>query len=256
MRLYPVSNRIERRLGSGSYGHVWLAWDAQNAQRVAIKHAAANRRAQDRLRQEAEMLASITHPCVPTPIEWFQDRKDWYLAETWMPGMPMSRRRHYSLADVLWIGECLLDVLATLCERQIVHRDLNPNNIVLSETDLALVDFGCAAKMGTLDHIPWGTPGYIAPEQERRSAATPEADRYSLGMLLGCALTDSEPEEVHEVGGFLQLWDGCEPPETELVPLLRLFDQLIVPEPDRRPSLATFQQVMAQTEALRLAGLL
>src|SRR5204862_8344321 len=99
----------------------------------------------------------------------------------------------------LYVALDLYDVLAYLhaCKPPVIFRDLNPSNVILTKDGrLFLIDFGIARrfKMGQLkDTLPFGSPGYAAPEQYGRAQTTPRADIYSLGAILHQMLTGHDP---------------------------------------------------------------
>lgn len=200
------------------------------------------------LRAEADILSSLQHPSIPTFLEYFEEKSRSYLVEEWRPGTPMSRMRFFSLPKVLWIGRRLGAVLAYLHHSQLFHGDLSPGNVLLAEKGVSVIDFGLAHRSGAHPRAK-GTPGYAAPEQWDEVRSNAVSDIFSLGMLLGCALTDSEPEEVNRAGSFIHLWDddpACLP--AEFVPLLTFLERMINPSATRRPDLAEVQSTLFSLE--------
>ena len=123
---------------------------------------------------------------------------------------------------------------------------------------LSLLDFGLAhlevsslhlhAAPETLQ-LAAGTPGYVAPEQWDEGTVSPAADIYSLGMLLGCALTDCQPQEVVAVPSFAALWDDQQDISPEILPLLALLDWMIAWHHEKRPTLAEVSHTLSHLEA-------
>jgi serine/threonine protein kinase len=173
-----------------------------------------------------------------------------YLVQEWRDGFLMSSRRHYSLAEVIWIGEWISSALNYLhhsCFPALIHRDLQPANILLSASIVSLLDFGLARWADEKAGKHAGTPGYVAPEQWHHGSVAPESDIFSFGMLLGCALTGCDPEEVIEAESFTRLWKKSDfPPPQEIVPLLRVLDRAIEHNVCKRATLAdVYQELIA-----------
>ncbi|MEL6349728.1 MAG: protein kinase, partial [Myxococcota bacterium] len=133
--------RLMRRLGTGESSTTWLAWDAHEAQTVAIKELpwrAGDLQARARMVREAEVLQQLSHPGVPTYIDHFWTRQGRHhamcLIEEHVPGPTLleeAKTRRYSRAEVLDIMEELLGTLVYLHERSpaVLHRDLKPANV-------------------------------------------------------------------------------------------------------------------------------
>jgi serine/threonine protein kinase len=238
---------VECEIGHGGCAHVFRAWDAQAAQVVAIKRAHLSQKSEELLLSEAELLAGLHHPAIPAFLEYFEEDGRCYLVEEWRAGTPMKRMRFFSLPKVLWIGRTLGDVLAYVHSRDLFHGDLAPGNVLLAEQALSLIDFGFARCSSDPPRTK-GTPGYASPEQWQEGMGSAAGDIFSLGMLLGCALTDTTPEEVQRARSFSNLWDEPGDVPAELVPLLALLDHMIAATPDARPALAEVQQFLHAME--------
>ncbi|MFL5628190.1 MAG: protein kinase domain-containing protein, partial [Ktedonobacteraceae bacterium] len=159
------------------------------------------------------------------------------------------------LAEIFDIALQLCDVLDYLHTRQspIIFRDLKPSNIMRTPFgQLYLIDFGIARlfKPGQLkDTIPFGSPGYAAPEQYGKAQTTPRADIYSFGALLHHLLTGHDPGE----NGFH--FAPLTPLPSELDDLDMLIKQMLAINIDSRPS--NMQEVKDRLEsAMRDLGLL
>ncbi len=177
--------RLLGTLGRGGMGAVYLAEDTALGREVAIKVAPG-----ERLRDEARVIARLEHPgIVPVhDVGTLPDGRVFYV---------MKRVRGRRLDAWLADGPepaAALRLLVRVCEavafahaRGVVHRDLKPSNLMVGEFGEALVlDWGIAAERERAGAAPAGTPGYMAPEQERggAQAADPRSDVWSLGATL------------------------------------------------------------------------
>ncbi len=206
--------RILTQVGKGGFGAVYRAEDMQKyGDSVAVKQI--NLRgltpqetieATDAFNREVSLLSNLSHPNLPHVYDNFTDPEHWYLVMDFIEGETLetyleANGANYtaSLDEVLTLGIQLCTVLNYLHTREpvIIFRDLKPANIMRTPTGkLYLIDFGIARrfKPGKLkDTIPFGSPGFAAPEQYGKAQTTPRADIYSLGALLHMLLTGDDP---------------------------------------------------------------
>lgn len=192
--------RIERVLGEGGMGIVYLAQDTKLGRAVALKALAPRFTSdpvrRDRLRREARAAAALTHPGIATvfALEEFGDHV--YIAGEFVPGETLrdeARRGPAPAPRVIATGMALARALAAAHDRGVVHRDLKPENIIRTPGgDLKILDFGLARMRETGDHgaarstgaTLLGTPAYMSPEQIRGDAVDFRADIFALGVVL------------------------------------------------------------------------
>src|SRR5215467_359075 len=206
--------RVERVLGSGGFGHVYLAVDLQTAQQYAIKEylvTGASGKAQ--LEHEARVLSQLHHPNLPAFQAAFDERGRYYVVLGYIEGNDLTdyirvvrqRNEVVPLARIMtWIIS-ICDAV-TFLHRQnppVIHRDIKPDNIRITSDGMAiLVDLGNAKATAdgarTLFFIRHqGTPGYAPPEQYPGGSGTDaRSDIYALGGTLYFALTTHEPPSV------------------------------------------------------------
>jgi serine/threonine protein kinase len=248
---------LDKEIGHGGCARVYRAWDNQQGKFVALKRAYRREKHCEALFYEAEVLSTLRHPALPSFIDSFEEEGRAYLVETWLDGTPMKHLRSFELKQVLWIGQQLCAVLAYLHQHHLVHRDIAPGNILLDmeHQTLSLIDFGLARLFLPSASLPGasevlqltaGTPGYVAPEQWEQGTVSPAADIYSLGMVLGCALTDCKPQEIVAVPAFADLWEDPRDIPGELLPLLALLDRMIARNREQRPSLSEVARVLSR----------
>jgi hypothetical protein len=206
--------RIVKLLGQGGMGAVYRAWDMRLNRPVALKEmipqlglgaeALADLRAQ--FRQEAQVLATLDHPSLVRVTDYFSWESNEYLVMDFVDGESLADliAREGALPErrVLgWAGQ-LLDALAYCHGHGVLHRDIKPQNIIITpEGRTELVDFGLVKLWDPSDpHTRTvmrgaGTPQYAPPEQYDIGLGhtDPRSDIYSLGAMLYHALTGRVP---------------------------------------------------------------
>lgn len=222
--IVPLLNEryeVLTQIGSGGFGAVYKARDTRDDNRfVAIKQinlsglsAQEVIEATDAFNREAQILSTLSHPFLPRIFDRFSDPEHWYLVMNFIAGQTLDAYLQECVAnalpvhaglpldETLAIGLQLCDVLHYLHSQQpaVIFRDLKPGNIMRTTgQSLYLIDFGIARhfKPGQArDTIPFGSPGFAAPEQYGKAQTTPRTDIYSLGALLYCLLTGDDPSE-------------------------------------------------------------
>ncbi|TWI13360.1 serine/threonine-protein kinase [Aerolutibacter ruishenii] len=203
--------RLERLLGEGGMGQVWLAARADGLyqRRVALKllrPGLADTNLRVRFTREREILARLTHPHIARLLDAgiSQDNLP-YLALEYVDGVPITdwcSEQHTPLDLRLQMFHQICDAVSHAHANLIVHRDLKPSNILVTPAgDVRLLDFGIAK---LLDHdaplvertrtgVRAFTLHYAAPEQVRGEPVSTMTDVYSLGVLLYELFTDSKP---------------------------------------------------------------
>lgn len=204
--------RLERELGRGGMGQVWLARrdDDQYDVEVAIKFVDGVGRDSlfsDQVRRERQILANLDHPGIARLVDGGvrDDGTPWYAME-YVRGQPLDRycAEHVcSLTGILRLMVCVAGALHYAHQRLIVHRDLKPGNILVDEDgNPHLLDFGIAkliaddppGQPGAMTLLAAATPAYAAPEQRRGETVGTTADVYALGVILYELITGVRPE--------------------------------------------------------------
>jgi serine/threonine protein kinase len=205
-RLILGRYRLERRLGAGGFGVVWLAWDEKLEREVAVKAIPLENGGGERVEREARAAARLNHPGIVGIYELAHDEHDVYLVSELVRGRTLAelmRAGAVADRDVARIGMALCDALDHAHQRGVIHRDVKPQNVMVVADPAAgagfakLADFGVAhvasgeALTRTGDVV--GTLAYMAPEQAEGARTTPASDVYSLALSLYEAWTGSNP---------------------------------------------------------------
>jgi serine/threonine-protein kinase len=203
--------RLERLLGEGGMGQVWLAARADGLyqRRVALKllrPGLADPNLRLRFTRERQILARLAHPHIARLLDaGISGDGQPYLALEYVDGEPITdwcRGRALSLESRLRLFLQVCDAVSHAHANLIVHRDLKPSNILVTPLDeVRLLDFGIAKLLDTEelspDHTGTGlrafTLHYAAPEQIRGEPVTTMTDVYSLGVVLYELLTGMKP---------------------------------------------------------------
>ncbi|MHC4686313.1 MAG: protein kinase domain-containing protein, partial [Planctomycetota bacterium] len=250
--------RIERELGRGGVGVVYLAHDTKLDRPVAIKslpaEVMANPKARSRFSREARVLASLNHPNIATIYDEFQESEDVaYLILEYVPGQTLAERiakKPLRLEEALSIALQIADAVAAAHEHDVIHRDLKPGNIKITpEGKVKVLDFGLAKAVGGegLDQQSTvtepgrviGTPAYMSPEQARGKPTDKRSDIWSFGCVLYEMLTGKIPFKGETISDTLANILQTDPewyalPPTTPANILVLLRRCLEKEPRRR----------------------
>src|SRR5579875_2492536 len=202
---------IERLIGGGGMGVVYLAHDQRLANRpCALKEMVDHfidpqqrREASEYFAREADTLAQLRHPAIPAITDRFDHANRHYLVMEYVEGRNLEEE--LAVAGRPLAESLVVDIARQLCEvlaylhgfvPPIVYRDMKPSNVMLTPKGrVMLIDFGIArlfkpASKGTMI----GTLGFAPPEQYQ-GRVDPRSDIYSLGATLHYVLTARDPEK-------------------------------------------------------------
>ena len=246
--------RVLAQVGTGGFGAVYRAVDSQSGTVVAIKQVNLQGllpqeviEATDAFNREVRLLSGLKHPHLPAISDTFTDAEHWYIVMDYIEGETLeaylkqkfaaSASNGLPLDESLALAVQLCTVLDYLHTRQppIIFRDLKPANIMRTpDGQLYLIDFGIARHFipgKPKDTIPFGSPGYAAPEQYGRAQTTPQADIYSLGALLHQLLSAADPAESPFHFAPLRLYGPA-----ELATLDALIQRMVQVDASQRPA--------------------
>ena len=188
-------------------GEVYLAHDGVLERDVALKvlrsQYAGDEEFAERFRREARSAASLSHPNIVQVYDRGEAEDGTsYIAMEYVPGGTLKeqigRRGPFGDRETAAVGAQIADALGAAHERGVIHRDIKPQNVLVTASgDLKVTDFGIAraasAVTSSASGAIFGTAGYISPEQALGEPVGPASDLYSLGVVLYEMLTGELP---------------------------------------------------------------
>ena len=188
--------QILSRLGGGAMGVVYKARDTRLGRLVALKFLppewSHDEDAKLRFMREAQSASSTDHANICT-IHDIQSAEDGrlFIVMAYYDGQTLKQKLAggpLPVSEALAIATQVADGLARAHAAGVVHRDIKPGNVMVTEDAVKIVDFGLATLAGSVQLTqagsPMGTVGYMAPEQLRGLGATPHSDVWAVGVML------------------------------------------------------------------------
>jgi len=253
--------RLDRELGRGGMGTVYLAKDTQLDRPVALKFLGALVDGSEEYRQrfvrEAKAAAKVNHPNIIAIYDISAGMGKAYIAMEFVEGPNLHQyvdsKGRLSPREAVNLIAQACSALEAIHDAGVIHRDIKPDNILIAKGGVVkLTDFGLAKAVDariTGTNVVMGTPAYMSPEQTRDSDVDARSDIYSLGLVLHEALTGKtvfkdgdvmmrQQDELPEAPG--KLVEGV-PPKLD-----RIIMTCIAKDPTQR-----FQTAAQLTAALR-----
>ncbi|TVT58157.1 serine/threonine protein kinase [Amycolatopsis rhizosphaerae] len=233
----PGRHLALERLGLGHRYETWLVWSVRLWCPAVLKlprpHEVERLSTREALEREVRALSGIVHPGLPRLIDDGTAESLPYIVIEYIDGPALDECIEddgpLQPMEAALLGVQLLSAVAALHTRGLVHLDLKPANILLSDGKPILVDFGFAYPIGSPQRkgFPSGTEGYSAPEQVACQPVSTAMDVYGVGAVLHESLTGHPPGE----GG------------TRIPSMLEAF---LDPDPGRRPDTTTAALMLAR----------
>ncbi len=268
--------RVESLIARGGMATVYLGTDTRLDRTVALKimhpELANDEDFVRRFVGEARSVARLSHPNVVGVYDQGADGRVLFLAMEYVPGQTLrdllNERGRLSPQEALDIIEGVLSGLAAAHAAGLVHRDVKPENVLLTDRrGVKVADFGLARMLSGNSHhtktgLLIGTAAYLAPEQVSRGAADPRTDVYATGIVLFELLTGTQPHtaETPLAVAYKHVNEPVPPPSRFVPGLPAVLDSLVTLATSRDPELRpgdAGQYLHAVTEARRsivLAG--
>ncbi|MDL0430406.1 serine/threonine-protein kinase [Marinobacter sp. TBZ242] len=259
---------IEREIGRGAMGVVYLGTDPKIARTVAIKTLSYQafddselRDLKSRFFREAEAAGRLSHPAIVTVYDVGEEADLAFIAMDYARGRPLSDfckpGRLLPLATVLDIVARVADALDYAHRQKIIHRDIKPGNIIFNPDngEIKITDFGIAKisdDSRTRTGNVMGSPLYMSPEQLKGQKVTGASDTYSLGITLYKLVSGETPYQGDTLANLTyQILNKRPRSVREFNPelpngIVRLINKAIQREPDKR-----FSSAATMAEALR-----
>ncbi|WP_460308344.1 serine/threonine-protein kinase, partial [Actinocorallia aurea] len=245
--------RLIESVGEGAMGRVWRGHDDLLDRQVAVKEILLPQAALPEQREllvrrvlrEARSAARLSHPGVVTVHDLVEHQGAPMVVMEFVGGGSLGALLHAEgrlpLERVAELGRSLLDALAEAHAAGVVHRDLKPDNILLSGERTVITDFGIAslADATVLTHTgtKMGTPLYMAPEQVEGRKATAAVDLWSVGATLYTAVEGRTPFTAPSLMALFHAILSLPPAPCEHAgPLAPLLSLLLAKDPAARPT--------------------
>jgi serine/threonine protein kinase len=204
--------RLERLIGEGGVGKVWLAHDVSLDRAVAIKvlsKTGASGAAAERFGREARVLAKVRHPSIVPIYDLGSEDDHLYIVTEFVEGSDLQTLISKGAINIGWgihVAKQIAAAIKYAHEKGIIHRDIKPSNILIDAKDdrALLTDFGLAKgadALGTVTVVGAvvGTLAYMSPEQFTGQRSSEASDIYSLGATLYYLFTGSTPHDTTDI---------------------------------------------------------
>lgn len=236
--------RVERLIGRGAMGTVYLARDVELDEAVALKclkpELVADAASRERFKEEIRLARRITHRNVVRTHDFGEAAQVWYLTMEYVEGMTvrslLDSRGRLNVSATLAIAVQLAQALEVAHAVGVIHRDIKPENLLLDTGGvLKVMDFGVArlaenAMAATEARLIAGTPAYMPPEQLTGDTVDTRADLYAAGAVIYECLAGRTPHQgTNMTDFFLRVLGDAPPPVMDLAPAVpRAMNDLVM----------------------------
>ncbi|MFC8626174.1 serine/threonine-protein kinase [Streptomyces anulatus] len=246
--------RLAETIGQGGMGRVWRGRDETLHRDVAVNevliHTGVDGGQREvllrRVMREARTAAGLNHPGIVTVHDVVEHNGAPAIVMEFVTGLSLAAmirdRGRLPVDEVARIGTAVLDALTVAHEAGVVHRDVKPDNILISNSRVVLTDFGIAGVLdGTMTLTGTGgavgTPSFMAPEQLEGKRATSASDLWALGATLYNAVEGDRPFTARTLTALcVAILTHSPQPFRHAGPLADLLAGLLAKDPHQRPS--------------------
>ncbi|MGH3566511.1 MAG: serine/threonine-protein kinase [Pseudonocardia sp.] len=264
--------RLRELVGAGGMGVVWRATDEELDRTVAVKQVllgaaatpADGRLAVERLRREARIAARLRHPRVVTLYDVVEDGDQPWLVMEYVPSHNLAEliaeQGPLTPQRTAQIGAQIADALAAAHAAGIVHRDVTPRNVLVTDSGIAkLTDFGISRAVGDVTLTGSGpiagTLAFLAPEIAGGKTAAAVSDVFALGATLYTAVEGESLWGSTDVLGMIRrATKGDVPPPARAGALTPVLTAMLRRRPADRPTAAKVERLLSDVAAGRRAG--
>ncbi|MFE6255908.1 serine/threonine-protein kinase [Agromyces sp. NPDC057865] len=259
--------RLVKLLGTGGMGIVWEAWDVRLERAVALKmlrtqpYLSPEERemATNRAMREARITAGLHHPHAVTVFDVVEHEGEPCIVMQLIHSTPSSvlLREHgtFTPGQTARMGAQVASALAAAHRLRIVHRDVKPGNILITEDGSAMIsDFGISHALGdatiTATGMMHGTPAYLAPEVARGRPSGFASDVYSLGSTLYAMLEGAPPFGVDDnaIALLHRVARGSFTTPKRAGVLAPLLREMLTADPKKRPDMPSVAERLAELQ--------
>jgi len=261
--------RIEKLIGEGGMGNVYLAKHLQFDRDVAIKvlhpNLAKNENIRQRFKKEAATLSQLQHPNIVSLFDYIEEEENAFLIMEYVEGKPLDIYIDTVSGPIpeektiQYINK-ILDALEYAHEKNVVHRDIKPSNIIITpKNEIKILDFGIAKILGesnkklTKTGSKIGTVLYMSPEQVKGYNIDKRTDIYALGVTLFQMLTGKCPYSADstEYEIYSKIVNEPLPTPTSIYPIVSNYMERIVAKATSKIPDYRFQNCSELREALK-----
>ncbi|MGH2385131.1 MAG: protein kinase domain-containing protein, partial [Candidatus Limnocylindria bacterium] len=267
-RLISARYRLIAPLGEGGMATIWRAVDEQLDREVAVKllrpQFSADAGFAARFKQEARSAGGLSHPNIVSVYDYGTDGADGeqYIVMELIEGRDLSAVLHergaLSVDDAVRVAIGVAGALEVAHRKGIVHRDVKPGNILITDSgDVKVTDFGIARAVAeasmTVTGTTLGSVHYFSPEQARGDEVTGASDVYALAIVLFEMLTGRRPFEADSAAAVAlkRLNEDAPTPSSIGHPVAPGLESILMRALSREPS-ERFPDAGAFAEALRV----
>jgi serine/threonine protein kinase len=236
---------VQKHLGKGATGTVYLAKDTFTGKEVALKTIEPEvfrdpefgTVYRSQFLNEASLAGKLRHPHIVSILDAVVSEDSGHIAMELVMGGDLSRHvtsgKLLPIADVLQIGFKCCGALQYAASQGIVHRDIKPANIMIAEgTEVKIADFGAAflKKSQVVQTAAMGSPYYMSPEHIQGKEVSFHSDMYSLGVVLYELLTGGRPFGGQNIEALMQkiIHEEPAPPSSLRADLPKAIDSLVL----------------------------